>query len=307
MNQIREVSGLVTEDPLRNAPIGAKLNISPSLFSGKPTANDLNSIANWDFFEGAVVGLSFGGMGRHHMLGSGASVAPGIVMAARHVVEPRIEELMRGEHEIMCSGIAREGLVLWRCKSITLAGNTDIAFLMVEAASTLPKTLHQVTLTTRMPRIGEHILIVGMRHHATLPVAIDDEIKMSMMTAVGQVTARYERMRDSVLLPHPCFEVDCAAVGGMSGGPAFDKDGFLIGIVTSSVESDRAGPTFLSMPWPALAETLNPTWPSGFYKAPTSLLEINYLVCGIHRRDTLEIHEDKSSGQRILTYHHWDT
>jgi len=227
-------------------------------------------------------------------------------MAARHVIEAQEQLLRRGEQELICSGITAGDLVLWRCRRVTLLGTADIALLMVEAASTLPKILRQVTLTTRMPRIGEKIVIVGLRHHADAPIDITAEMKLSMMAASGEVTARYEQRRDSVLLPHPCFEVNCAAMGGMSGGPAFDENGFLIGLVTSSMEGDLAGPTFLSLPWPAFAETINPIWPAGFYKEPTTLLKMDRRICGIHRPDAIELQEDRSSGKTIATYHHWD-
>ena len=307
MSPIRKAGGLVAEDPLRDAPVGAQLNICASLFAGKPTTAGLADITNWDFFEGAVVGILFAAAGRQHILGTGVLVAPGIIMAARHVVEPEEDKLRNGQKEVMCAGITANGLVLWRCRGVTLVGNTDVAFLMVEAASALPNILRQVTLTTRMPRIGEQIIIAGVKHHASLPEPIVDEIKMSMMTATGKVTARYEQRRDSVLLPHPCFEIDCAAAGGMSGGPAFDEKGFLLGLITSSIESETGGPTFLSLPWPSFAETINPLWPNGFYKQPTSLMKIDRRVCGIHRPDALEIEIDKSTGSQILTYRHWDT
>lgn len=307
MNSIRRAGGLVAEDPLRNAPVGTQLNICASLFACSPTADQLSSIANWEIFEGAVVAFHFAESGRQHILGSGVSVAPGVIMAARHVVEAQEEKLRRGDQELMCSGIMDGGIVLWRCRGVTLVGNTDVAFLMVEAASALPNLLRQVTLTTRMPHIGEKVVIVGVKHHADSPTPITDEVNMSVMSAVGEVTARYERRRDSVLLPHPCFEVSCAASGGMSGGPAFDKDGFLLGLITSSVESDTGGPTFLSLPWPAFGETINPIWPSGFYKKPTTLLDIDRRVCGIHRVDALEIQMDASSRQKAITYRHWDT
>jgi S1-C subfamily serine protease len=247
--RIRKTGGRITTDSLKDFPIGAQLQFAASLFACRPVEN-LSGITNWDFFEGAIVALHFGQSGHQHILGSGVFVAPGVVMAARHVIEAQEQQLRQGEQELICSGIAADGLVLWRCRGITLLGTTDIAFLMVEAASVLPTILRQVTLTTQMPRVGEKITIVGIRHHADSPVDITAETKLSMMAASGEVTARYEQRRDSVLLPHPCFEVNCAATGGMSGGPAFDENGFLVGLVTSSIESDLTGPTFVSLPWP---------------------------------------------------------
>lgn len=302
----RQVGGQITVDPLTGKPVGAQLHISAGLFACRPVGN-LNSVVNWEFFEGAIVALHFGQSGLQHILGTGVLVAPGVVMTARHVVEAQEQQLRGGEQELICSGITADGLVIWRCRGVTLLGNTDIAFLMVEAASALPNTLRQVTLTTRMPRVGEKIVIVGIRHHADSPVEITSETNLSMMAASGDVVARYEQRRDSVLLPHPCFEVNCAAIGGMSGGPAFDEDGFLVGLVTSSIEGESTGPTFVSLPWPAFAETINPIWPAGLYKTPTSLLKIDRRICGIHCPEAIELHNDKSSGKPIATYHHWDS
>jgi hypothetical protein len=301
------VGGIITTDPLLNAPIGTNLHITPSLFQALPPPG-LNSIANWDYFRGTVLAIHFGGPEGQHILGSGILVAPGVVLAARHVVEPQRERLMAGDLEILCTGIVAGALVIWTCHQVTLIRNADIALLMVRSASALPAVLHQATLTTRMPRVGERLVIAGIRHHADEPTPINTtaELAISMMVAPGTVTARYEHGRDRVLLPGPCFEMDCPAIGGMSGGPAFDEEGFLIGMVTSSIEGDLAGPTFVSLLWPCFGEEINPSWPQGLYQGPTSLLQMDRRLCGLQRPEAIEISVDTSTGQRICNYHHWD-
>jgi len=72
----RRVGGQIAADPLKDLPIGAQLHFSASLFACEPLGN-LNGIANWDFFEGAIVALHFGQSGFQHILGSGVLVAPG--------------------------------------------------------------------------------------------------------------------------------------------------------------------------------------------------------------------------------------
>jgi S1-C subfamily serine protease len=300
---LRTVDGIVTTDPLRNMPLGAQLHVSASLFSVRPKAG-LNSIANWDFFNGAVLAVHFGDAEGQRISGSGVLVAPGVAITARHVIEAEEARLMAGELAIICSGITPDGLTIWRVHQVTLVGNADIALLMIQCASALPRILHQVTLTTRMPRVGERLAIAGIRHHATASVNIEADLDLSMMVAQGAVTARYERARDRVLLPSPCFEVDCPALGGMSGGPAFDEDGFLVGLVSSSLEGHPGGPTYLSLPWPALPERIHPCWPEGLYRKETSLLEIDRRLCGIHRPEAIQMTHDES-GRPIATYHHW--
>jgi hypothetical protein len=85
--EIRTIEGLVIADPLKNAPVGTTLDISFDLFTAKPPPG-LDSIANWDYFQGAVVAIHFGEPHSQRVLGSGVLIAPGVVMTARHVIEP---------------------------------------------------------------------------------------------------------------------------------------------------------------------------------------------------------------------------
>lgn len=303
---VRTAEGIVTADPLDDAAVGATIHISADLFIAKPEAG-LTSIANWDYFDGAVVAIHFGEPESQRVMGSGVFVAPGVVMTARHVIEPEQDVLIAGHLEIICTGILSAGLTIWRCHSATLIGNADFAFLMVSSGSALPRVLRQATLTTRMPKVGERLYIAGIRHLSAGPVPIDATLKLSMMVGQGLVTARYERARDRVILPSPCVEVDCPALGGMSGGPAFDENGFLIGLITSSLEGDGNGPTFLSLSWPALIEPITPCWPSGLYKSPISLLDMDRRLCAIDRAEAIQISIDESTGTSVATYHHWDS
>jgi hypothetical protein len=88
----------------------------------------------------------------------------------------------------------------------------------------------------------------------------------------------------------------------MSGGAAFDEEGFVIGTVTSSFEK---GPTYLSLIWPAMVAQISPMWPDGLYTAPSSVLAMDRRLCGIHRPEAIEISNDTSAGQ-IATLRHWE-
>ena len=50
-------------------------------------------------------------------------------------------------------------------------------------------------------------------------------------------------------MPSPCVEVDMETLGGMSGGPVFNKEGHLVGIVSSSFDG---GPSYVTLIWDAL-------------------------------------------------------
>jgi hypothetical protein len=91
----------------------------------------------------------------------------------------------------------------------------------------------------------------------------------------------------------------------MSGGPAFDDNGFLIGLVSSSFEGETSGPSYVSLLWPALAEPISPGWPSGFYGGATTLLQMDRRICGIQRPEALQVTDD-GSGRAVVTYHPWE-
>lgn len=52
----------------------------------------------------------------------------------------------------------------------------------------------------------------------------------------GVVNNVYNGYRDRVMLPCPCFEVGVNFGSRMSGGPVFDEQGKICGIVSSSIE-----------------------------------------------------------------------
>ena len=73
----RQIMGTITEDPLLTLPVGAEIAFSSELFTSNAPGG-LNDIDNWEFFDGAVIGLLFGDPLSKHILGSGVVVAPGV-------------------------------------------------------------------------------------------------------------------------------------------------------------------------------------------------------------------------------------
>jgi hypothetical protein len=81
----RQLMGVITEDPLQGLPLEAKVVFSSDLFRPNPPAG-LADVLDWDFFDGAVIGLHFGDLiGNQILPGSGVMVAPGVALVARHV------------------------------------------------------------------------------------------------------------------------------------------------------------------------------------------------------------------------------
>ena len=306
----RELLGVITEDPLKGLPVGAKITFSSDLFTPNAPAG-LADVSNWDFFDGAVIGLLFGASsGFRRLAGSGVMVAPGVALTARHCVtleemkeDSEMNAVMEGRAAFICVAISSAGAVTWRPRQVTLVGNTDLAILTVEGASALPEVLHNATISTRLPKVGERIVIAGHPRHEYEAEGGKEQFGLRMVVAAGTVTARYEQGRDW-LRPWPTLAIDCPALGGMSGGPAFDERGFLIGLLSSS--SDGEPVAYVSLLWPSLTAKVTPPWPPGLYQAPMSLLEMDRRLCGVERPDALEIVRDGSDGNDKVIYRPWD-
>lgn len=107
-----------------------------------------------------------------------------------------------------------------------------------------PQTL-SIRTTGWAPRIGEIVLAVGF---PKLDLSEVDFAKQSallsegMYGAYGRIVAIHEE-GVSRSNPTPVFEVESDWPGGMSGGPVFNRDGEVVGMVSRSLraESEHAG------------------------------------------------------------------
>jgi hypothetical protein len=299
-------AGMITDDPVKDLPAGSEIGFISRLFPFD-APNGLNDVSDWNYFRGTVIALHFGDVLEQRILGSGIIVAPGVAVVAAHVVLPEIERIFAGDG-FLCSALTPTGVMFWRPRQVTPIESTDLAIVTLEYAAPLPDEFFQAVITTRTPRIGETILIAGHRYEGVSRSESGEMlISLSLKVAAGTVVNCYPSGRDRVMLPGPVFEADCPALSGMSGGPAFDRRGFLIGLLSSSMEgADAAGPSFVSSVWPVLGARLTPTWPSGFYQKPVSLLELDRRLCGIERAEAIRVTRDEVIGRFSTEYAIWN-
>lgn len=287
-----EVFAVITEDPTLSLSHGAQVRFKPT-----PITTDFTGITatldNWGAFDGIVLSMSFSDGAAHYIEGSAVLIAPGVALCATHVIKPRIPELLSGRSGVICQGLAQHGLLLWRVIKATEVLESDITILGLELASALPPNnlFLQATLSTRLPKLGEQLLLCGFRAAASAfpiptggPIEHGGEVRVSR----GPVTNRYPQGRDRSMIPWPVLEVSCPARGGMSGGPVFDETGYLVGLVCSSVEiSESEGVAYVSLLWPAMAARFESTWLKGLLPSPISLLELDRRLCHIERPEAV--------------------
>lgn len=130
-----------------------------------------------------------------------------------------------------------------RGKSSQYRIGPDIAAMNVVLQPTAPP-FHTVCVNLQIyPKIGEVVFAVGYPELGFKAVNADEitrYLKEGMFGVYGKVTniCRDGRGKNR---PSPGFEVDADWPAGMSGGPVFNQNGEVIGVVSSSLSSSEAG------------------------------------------------------------------
>lgn len=301
----------VRPDPAASAQDGDRLSFKPigvKLLSTNTTV----FMENLSAFDGAVLSFNFASQSEHDMDGSAVMVAPGIALSAKHVVEPHLSRLVDGGKHALCLGLAKAGMNVWGVRTMSMLNYCDIAILGLELRSELPgdRTFRQASISTRLPKIGERVQIVGFRAAAaTREDGADGPgygIDAKLFVSAGVVTNRYPERRDSVMLPWPVLEVDCPSWGGMSGGPVFDEHGHLIGLLCSSFSEESGnGPSYVSLLWPALTASFEGGWPAEAFQGSRTLQEMAPKMCRIDRPEVVRRIADEFGGSKTI-YESWE-
>jgi hypothetical protein len=231
--------------------------------------------------NGTLLALSFRDGYGHHTYGSGVMVGPGLALCAAHVVREHdfYSKLQRGDATLVVQApLSDGGMLLWTVLRISLVPDSDLAVLSMALTSRYPADRRFMTawLTTRMPALGEVLTVTGLSAvgNGTEAIASRIRIEMTPQYQFGRVIDRYPNGRDQ-RLPGPCLAIECAVPGGTSGGPVFDRLGYLIGLLSASY--DGVAISFVSHLWPALVRAqASPVWPPAPYKrpAPGTLLHL---------------------------------
>ncbi len=300
MNNVRTV---VTD--VIKFEIGGRLEfdfVGPVLSDAQKVPQSVN---NWDWFQGAVLGVVIGEPARQQVLGTACVIAPGLAVTAAHVFDGLQQDLSEGTLSISCFGIGSEVADFWRVTSIAYEASSEVAFLALARASAIApnRPLRQFRLTTRRPAIGETLTFIGFRFPLVAALLDSDGTNFvgELLTSCGPTSQVYETKRDHLLINFPAIEVECGAVGGMSGGALLDKDGYLMGVTSKSMETeDGRGPAYAAWILAGLNFRVNVEWPSGLYEQNCPVLALNPAVVQIAGREYIE----RINDQQVI-YRHW--
>jgi hypothetical protein len=303
--------GDIVLDPFEGVDPTRTLNFESGVFvpNDPPGVYTVHNMAHYD---GTLLSVHFMTDEWSRVEGTAVMIAPGFALAATHVIEPHIPDVMNSKRRMLCIGYTPSGSRLWRVGQIEKINGTDLMILSLLYSSVLPddNRFVQTAVTTRLPALGEVVMIAGLRA-SDRHVMADEEMKFEVKDGhvlygadvrigVGEVTQHFLEGRGS-MLPGPTIEVACSTPGGLSGGPAFDKNGRVIGILSSSLNhEDGRGPSFVSLLWPALVHQVKPFFLPKLF--PPSIRLLEFEPCNIDRRDVVSWSIDENTGMTRVAY-----
>jgi hypothetical protein len=221
-------------------------------------------------------------------------IAPGLAVTAHHIFSDLLPDIGNGDVALACVGIGTECAEFWNVTSLSYGSAQEIAYLSLARASDMgaKPTIHLFRVTMRRPMVGEPVTFIGFRMPTTTRSGVLDvefEIRGDLYLSAGTVKAVYPNGRDSVLMPFPTIEVDCASLGGMSGGALVDQNGCLLGVTSTGMETpDGLGPSNAAWIVGGLHHQFTMTWPKGLYRPQLSLLDLDKRLLFIEGRDGSE-------------------
>jgi hypothetical protein len=289
------------EDPL-TFPAGTSISARPVIVGDSNAKIVPDGIVNWDFFDGAILGV-FAGVGtgvlKEH--GSAVMVAPGLAITATHVIGDILPELGPADTPIACLGVRPQGLDIWGVSKVSTASD-DLSFLSLVLQSSLTPDWYfsSLPITTRCPRQGEKLTIVGFRMPDIEEADASFSAAGGLYCSTGTVVAAYSPVRHPTLMPFPAIEIACGSLGGMSGGAVLDQAGMLMGVISRGYATDDGeGPTYAAWIINALNRTLEIPWPPGLYEPSVHVLDLPEQLMHIEGRDAVTIVDENTHTYRV--------
>jgi Trypsin-like peptidase domain len=205
----------------------------------------------------AVLLVGRDGVSPTRAIGSGVFIAPGLIMTVKHVIkefwklfeDPNVEEMEEVRKKKpgfemfavqMPEGSASPAL--WAASFTTMCPYSDLAVISVVPADGLAKANpapRLANLNILPPAKGTQLAMFGYADSSVKSENGDKvEFQVQPRTSIGEVTDVYPVARDLSFLSFPSFAMQTYIIGGMSGGPVFNRTGDLCGLICTGDEAN---------------------------------------------------------------------
>ena len=194
--------------------------------------------------------------------GTAVLLSSGFALTASHVVKDTINNFGITNDGAQFTMVACQVIgngntgVLFSIREITLVPNTDLALLRISLYSKPPEWYQHTAaaFSLMIPRIGDRMSAFG---YCAPEVKVDPKdimIDRTPATSVGEVTDVHALSRDKYLAPWPCFTTNARYEGSMSGGPVFNDEGHVCGIISTCMKGHDGLPDYsvVSLLWPLM-------------------------------------------------------
>lgn len=202
-------------------------------------------------------------------LGTGFLIGQSLAFTAAHVIsDPFFRKSKDEDCFVVAYQVVNRGQtpLLWSirriCRFPSVAGTDDrpldIALLKLERHG---EPVAEIEKHRRMffgmnvapPKVGQPVVAYGfakstIQSDPANPLVFD--VGHTFRRVEGQVSEIRSPYRDLALMPFPCFSVNADFEAGMSGGPVFNSQDQICGIVSSG---GIGGVSWASILWPSLA------------------------------------------------------
>ncbi|MEJ5154511.1 serine protease [Gluconobacter wancherniae] len=273
----------------------------------KPFSDKLNAhVIPWTKFGETLLLIGFFEDNTHYIIGSGVCVSAGVGLTAYHIFSDYEEKIKSKSINILAHSITNSGLSTWNVSSISSCAN-DLAVISMHRISPMKKgqSVECCFLSSRTPKVDETVMFAGFASSSLEPIPVSDNylnMNGSVRVGIGKVTDVWREGRDSVLMPYPCFAVECLTVGGMSGGPVFDSFGNVIGVLSRSFDNSPDGPSTASCAWAAFQGDVADPWLKGLHPDPATIYDLATL--GLIASDRLDAFRIENG--QPTSYEPWD-
>lgn len=208
-----------------------------------------------------------------------------------------------GQFNLFLGQRVAEALNIWSVTKLWISGDTDIALLRLSpySAGANDYKFRHLTLSVLPPRIGTQVHGFGYADSSAEKEGPKQIVVAHRpRTTHGEVVELFPAYRDPIKMPFPCFRTNARFDGGMSGGPLFNEDGHLCGLICSTYppfNEDEDHASFGVMLWPTMGMPIDMNrvgYPPDARYALFDLVKDNMLV--VFDKDKLTVGELPASG-----------